>query len=148
MPFRVAFLLPSPFLLVGCRFFSSHRTVMSFQRPTCRCSVSCRIRLHYVWRVIPVWKYGLPCSPFRFCLASSRRIVSSPRHVSSFRLVPSLRLVSTRTAIRFARYGRREGGAVSFDYSYVRRFLNNFVLFFNPASIWWNIRPASFFHIS
>lgn len=76
--------------------------------------------------IMPVWKYGLPCSPFRFCLASSHRIVSSHRHVSSFRLVSSLRLISTRSAIRFARYGRREEG-VPFDYLYWCRFLNNSV---------------------
>lgn len=92
--------------------FSSHRTVMSFRHPAGRFFVSCRIRLHCVWHVMPVWKYGLPCSPFRFCLASSRRIVLSPRHVSSFRLVLSLRLISTRSAIRFVRYGRREEGVI------------------------------------
>lgn len=98
-------------------FFSSYR----YEFPASSLSFWRLVPYSPVLRgIMPVWKYGLPCSPFRFCLASSRRIVSSHRHVSSFRLVSSLRLVSTRTAIRFDRYGRREGDRVSFDYSYMR----------------------------
>ena len=123
--------------------FSSHRTVYEFpasSMPFC-CLVS------YSPALYGVMSTGRGCR-VRFASVSSRRIVSSSRSVSSFRfrLVSSIRLVSTRAAIRFARYGRREG--VSFGYSYGHRFLKNSVWFFNPASIWWNIRLASFFHIS
>ena len=94
-----------------------------------------------------VWRYAdwadTGCRVLRFASVSSHLIASF-----RFRSVSSFRLITTRAAIRFARYGRREEDRVLFDYSYVQRFLNNFVLFFNPASIWWNIRPASFFHIS
>lgn len=75
--------------------FSSHRTVMSFRRSACRFGVSCRIRLHCVWRVMPVWKYGLPCSPFRFCLVSSHRIVSSHCLIASTRLIVPSRLIAS-----------------------------------------------------
>lgn len=119
--------------------FSSHRTVMSFRRPACRFGISCRIRLHCM-ASCRSGEFGDMVYRIRFVsvsshLVSSPRLVSS-RHVSSFCPVSSIRLVSTRLAIRFARYGKREEGVI-------RLFIcaavfKHSVWFFNPASIWWN----------
>lgn len=107
--------------------FSSHRTVMSFRRLACRFGVSCRIRL---------------CCMASCRLGGAAVFVSPPS-----RLVLSLRFasisyhrpVSSRHVRRYASLDTGGGKGVSFDYSYERRFLNNSVWFFNPASIWWNM---------
>lgn len=98
--------------------FSSPRTVYEFPAS----SVPFRCLVPYSPALYGVMSNGRGCR-VRFASVSSRRIVSSSRSVSSFRfrLVSSTRLVSTRAAIRFARYGSREG--VSFGYSYGHRFL-------------------------
>lgn len=83
--------------------FPSHRTVRSFRRPACRFCVSCRIRLHCM-----ACHTGLERRAAVFSVSLLSRLISSHCLIVSFRLVSSLRLISTRSAIRFARYGRRE----------------------------------------
>lgn len=97
-------------LLASCRilfFFSSYR----YEFPAS--SVPFRCLVPYSPALYGVMSTGRGCR-VRFASVSSRRIVSSSRSVSSFRfrLVSSIRLVSTRAAIRFARYGRREGSII------------------------------------
>lgn len=107
--------------------FSSHRTVYEFPASS--------VPFCYFVPYSPVL-YGVSCQSgdtgcraLRFASVSPYRLILS-RIILSHHLVSSIRLVSTRAAIRFARYGRREG--VSFGYSYGHRFLKN--------SVWFSIR--------